>query len=1612
MGAAAAGRRTVSQIGKGFVIQAERNADGDLVKTTRRRDVITATVTDKTIAPRGQFDRQSRYVIHTDQGNTVPVSASTTFTLVSEPVEQAAPAEPVAVTADQAALTSEAPSPGELRTAYETARELALMGDAEPPTRTDMRPRTETFRGRKLRVTRGQSWGTIDMTVNGVLAGSTSGTSPAAMDRAAAQLRRDVLNADERRVTDPDAFPAAWFKGATELPTSIVAYTRYRAEQDARDRAALAAVTCADQDHVPGVIGHPSPFTSCNGVPADAASLTVHEIAGTARTGFDEVGQELRARLAETLPGVGLLSTGETPWDHRAVRRFAVWQIPVSGRTVTVVHYEGRNPGGDPRSYVAVLIDGQLIDGASDISAAQPAGELTRFLAYRIGDAIRVLPTGDQAHEIIPTGSPVQAVIERFYPPVAEILRGSEALDDARRAFPVGAPVFSEPDDAEAVVTGEPVADLSGLVMVAVRFQDGSDAPRAVSDLRDAGSAAPTGSDTDPEIAREVAAANDEDDNDEDGGGAGGVDRPRPGPDNGPAGGGVNFTSWPQVRDHIFGEHGPAIVARPAPAVTPVAGDMVTVAGWSVRGFVLGVLPGGRVAVDVVGEISRLPLHLVTGVETLTGGEVAETARQRLAEPHGVPSDLVDTVRMLAERPVWTSGNPESCMLIPVLALDDTAGVRRENVLMLAEVVTKLGCGCYRIECYRPGPADPAENGHRRWVAFRTGCSWHESQVSAPVPTPDVPAAGLGGWGTQDGWETIGDSSDLRHPETGVQVVDLDFFGNPIGQCEVRRPAADRVGYVVAGAADYATVRALADATVEQVRAEQASGAAEAATSVPAAQEVADIRRVGAESLTRTLAAHTDTAEKSAELAAPGETDPAARWEFLGRMSAFTGDVDRARWVRYVAAIRRVHNLPDDISHDDMISARDADPRPWAEKCAAYWDTYAAMMAEEGAERTAAAEPYPALAPAPGVRPTVTVRPWVTAHLAEQQCAELDTPAVDDTPAAPETSASVDVEPPADGQMKRRPAVGAYIWHREHGVCEVVAVHGRGGEDIGVRTADGERLSLTRGPRKFWHVVPAPTGYQVDSDDAPTGGEPGSIYQLPVQAYAPELDSDPDAELTITHDHESGTMLDGSAPGDGVWEIVKRCGMEYRRTVGIFRKYTRDHFADLTFIGKLAVALREGGHTVAVQIDDVWRPAADREEARAERAEDRSARLGERAERQFAEAHARRMAARAIGDRMPFGEPVKKGHHSERAHLAAFAKIERNDRASFAARDYAEHLANRADAAERNEAAKQQPRAIMRRVETLESERRRWVRRLADTDKGTTGYARRCRLHIEMISEDIAFQLAKLGDMAASGAFVAWSAETLRKGDRVKTGFGWRTVARINRKGVSVTGLYHGDGDTVRPVTWDQIYGRRRDGQQLDAPNGTPWPVEQADQVELWANLVSRYETCTSYDSGDTATVFKRIHVAQARRIVLGLGRKATAQEVAAFGQPDTVEAQRARALASLDAFERLEAGETFDQVAAAITPPFFLNPKWWMPQGEPVDMPPKDLVIGDIVAGVIDGFATMRTISTAIVGPVETMPKHEDRHESGDWWHVTINGESHEIRSSRWLKVHPTGAR
>jgi hypothetical protein len=149
--------------------------------------------------------------------------------------------------------------------------------------------------------------------------------------------------------------------------------------------------------------------------------------------------------------------------------------------------------------------------------------------------------------------------------------------------------------------------------------------------------------------------------------------------------------------------------------------------------------------------------------------------------------------------------------------------------------------------------------------------------------------------------------------------------------------------------------------------------------------------------------------------------------------------------------------------------------------------------------------------------------------------------------------------------------------------------------------------------------------------------------------------------VEITHTRESGTVVEGTARGDGSAEILKRAGFRWAPSIKAWIvQQSRDREAKTWKINAAAEGLRAAGFDVTVSIDDTPRAFADAEADRADRISDRAEALEGRAERAAAESEARYAAARRELDVIPPGQPILVGHHSERGHRAALKRIGNN----------------------------------------------------------------------------------------------------------------------------------------------------------------------------------------------------------------------------------------------------------------------------------------------------------------------------------------------------------------
>ena len=128
------------------------------------------------------------------------------------------------------------------------------------------------------------------------------------------------------------------------------------------------------------------------------------------------------------------------------------------------------------------------------------------------------------------------------------------------------------------------------------------------------------------------------------------------------------------------------------------------------------------------------------------------------------------------------------------------------------------------------------------------------------------------------------------------------------------------------------------------------------------------------------------------------------------------------------------------------------------------------------------------------------------------------------------------------------------------------------------------------------------------------------------------------------------------------------------------------------------------------EIDDEDTNLVDRAEERSERFTDYSASRTEDADRA-------QKAVAAIADGIPFGQPILIGHHSKRRHRKDIERIDNGMRRAVKMWDTAKYWTDRADAAVRHAKYKERPDVRARRIKTLEADKRKQERRIAESQK-------------------------------------------------------------------------------------------------------------------------------------------------------------------------------------------------------------------------------------------------------------------------------------------------------
>lgn len=128
----------------------------------------------------------------------------------------------------------------------------------------------------------------------------------------------------------------------------------------------------------------------------------------------------------------------------------------------------------------------------------------------------------------------------------------------------------------------------------------------------------------------------------------------------------------------------------------------------------------------------------------------------------------------------------------------------------------------------------------------------------------------------------------------------------------------------------------------------------------------------------------------------------------------------------------------------------------------------------------------------------------------------------------------------------------------------------------------------------------------------------------------------------------------------------------------------------------------------------------DEDTSLVERAEERAGRFDDYADHRERDAVSAEKAVHVISDGIPFGQPILIGHHSQRRAERDAKKIENSVRKAAAMWDTSAYWLERAAGAIAHAKYKERPAVRARRIKTIEADRRREVRAIAEAERFTS----------------------------------------------------------------------------------------------------------------------------------------------------------------------------------------------------------------------------------------------------------------------------------------------------
>jgi|SRR5664279_616218 len=282
--------------------------------------------------------------------------------------------------------------------------------------------------------------------------------------------------------------------------------------------------------------------------------------------------------------------------------------------------------------------------------------------------------------------------------------------------------------------------------------------------------------------------------------------------------------------------------------------------------------------------------------------------------------------------------------------------------------------------------------------------------------------------------------------------------------------------------------------------------------------------------------------------------------------------------------------------------------------------------------------------------------------------------------------------------------------------------------------------------------------------------------------------------LTITYSSEAGTLLEGTSRGDGSAEVVKALRWRWGRSIGCWY-VPRSRFAppNRARISEAGAALEAAGFSVVAEVEASTPDPVAAEAVRVERDQERAERMHERANRHAESAVEHYERSRALADRIPFGQPILVGHHSQARAERDASRIRRDMDLAVTHSESAEETREAARSAAGAEARRHRPVTVANRIERLSAEARSYERELSELearDSTQTGYGVSLREKLGHTEAQLTYWQDVRAEQIRAGQATNYSRDVVRPGDKVQIRGRWYEVARANAKTVSVVTEY------------------------------------------------------------------------------------------------------------------------------------------------------------------------------------------------------------------------------